>query len=74
MTSPPDTSVRAISVNGLATTTGATTVADLVAEQGLADLRVATALNGDFVAAAARAITTLKDGDRVEIVSPRQGG
>ncbi|GLK78489.1 MULTISPECIES: sulfur carrier protein ThiS [Methylopila] len=35
---------------------------------------VATALNGAFVPAASRAATALEDGDRIEIVSPRQGG
>ena len=35
---------------------------------------VATALNGQFVAARARAATQLAEGDRIEIVAPRQGG
>lgn len=35
---------------------------------------VATAVNGAFVAAGARAARRLEDGDRVEIVAPRQGG
>jgi len=38
------------------------------------DAIVATAVNGDFVPARARAATALNDGDRIEIVSPRQGG
>jgi sulfur carrier protein len=36
--------------------------------------RIATAVNGAFVAEAARAGQQLQDGDSVEIVSPRQGG
>lgn len=35
---------------------------------------VATALNGRFVAAAARAQTGLADGDQLDIVAPMQGG
>jgi len=38
------------------------------------DAVVATALNGRFVPARVRQETPLKDGDRVEIVAPRQGG
>ena len=38
------------------------------------DAVVATALNGEFVPARQRAATKLKDGDRIEIVAPRQGG
>lgn len=38
------------------------------------DAIVATAVNGAFVPAAARAGRALKDGDRIEIVAPRQGG
>jgi sulfur carrier protein len=43
-------------------------------ELGYGGLRVATALNGAFVAAAARGETVLGESDRLEIVSPRQGG
>jgi len=38
------------------------------------DAIVATALNGDFVPARKRAATPLAEGDRIEIVAPRQGG
>jgi sulfur carrier protein len=38
------------------------------------DAVVATALNGQFVARRVRAATQLAEGDRVEIVAPRQGG
>ena len=50
------------------------TLADLLAEAGFGGLKVATAVNGDFVPERARAATTLADGDRVEVVAPRQGG
>jgi sulfur carrier protein len=61
-------------VNGETTETAAATVADLVAEVGLEGAKVATAVNGAFVPARARPSTRLRDGDRVEIVAPRQGG
>jgi sulfur carrier protein len=35
---------------------------------------VATALNGDFVPRDKRAATQIGNGDKVEIVAPRQGG
>lgn len=35
---------------------------------------VATALNGAFIPAARREATELAEGDRLEVVSPRQGG
>jgi sulfur carrier protein len=61
-------------VNGRRATTAARTVAELLAEQDLSAVRVATALNGRFVPEAQRATTTVSAGDRVEIVSARQGG
>lgn len=38
------------------------------------DAKVATAVNGAFVPAGAREGRRLADGDRIEIVAPRQGG
>lgn len=35
---------------------------------------LATALNGDLVPRADRARTALSDGDRIEILAPKQGG
>jgi sulfur carrier protein len=61
-------------VNGAALDAVAHTVAELVVEAGFAGQRVATALNGQFVAEQARTETTLKPGDKVEILTPRQGG
>ena len=64
----------ALTLNGEPTETEARTLAELVAACGYAETQVATALNGDFVARAARAATQLREGDKVEIVAPRQGG
>jgi sulfur carrier protein len=63
-----------IEVNGEPRETAARSLADAVAELGLAGALVATALNGDFVPRAERAATPLKHGDRIEIVAPMQGG
>ncbi|MFA5955444.1 sulfur carrier protein ThiS [Hyphomicrobium sp.] len=61
-------------VNGRKAESAARTLAALIEEQGLGDATVATALNGQFVPEARRATTALDAGDRVEIVSARQGG
>ena len=41
---------------------------------GYGGRKIATAVNGRFVAATARSRTALADGDRVEVVAPMQGG
>ena len=61
-------------MNGQPQETAARTLAELCAALGYGDARIATAVNGDFVAAANRAQTALVWEDRVEIVAPRQGG
>jgi len=61
-------------INGRGVTTAAATLDGLLAEQGFAGLKVATALNGDFVPERARPGATLAAGDRIEVVSARQGG
>jgi sulfur carrier protein len=63
-----------ILLNGAPAQTEAATLAELVAARGFAEGEVATALNGDFVPRNARAATLLAEGDKVEIVAPRQGG
>lgn len=61
-------------VNGKPVETCALVLADLLKEQALTGRKVATALNGNFVPESERAKIALRAGDRVEIVSPRQGG
>ena len=63
-----------IDVNGEAREVDATTLADALVELGWGGAKVATALNGDFVPATARATQTLRDGDRIEVLAPMQGG
>jgi sulfur carrier protein len=63
-----------IRLNGVETAIGSATLDELVDEQGLSGLRVATAVNQAFVPERARAATRLAPGDAVEIVTARQGG
>jgi sulfur carrier protein len=63
-----------IIVNGEALETRALTLAALLEELGKGDAKVATSVNEAFVSKIQRADHTLEDGDRVEIVAPRQGG
>ncbi len=63
-----------IEVNGEAREVTAATVQAALVELGLGAARVATALNGVFVPAGARAGQPLAEGDRLEVLSPMQGG
>lgn len=63
-----------IFVNGEQAETEARTLAELIASRGFGEGQVATAVNGAFVPRQARAATLLGEGDRVEVVAPRQGG
>ena len=64
----------ALTVNGEAQEIAAADLATALAVLGYGDAVVATALNGDFVPARKREATPVKEGDRIEIVAPRQGG
>jgi sulfur carrier protein len=50
------------------------TLAEALQALDYGEAKVATALNGEFVPARARGATPVRDGDRIEIVAPRQGG
>lgn len=62
-----------ITLNGELRETAAATLAEALAELGF-DGVFATAVNGDFVPAALRPDRPLAEGDRVEVLAPRQGG
>ena len=53
---------------------GGSTLAWLLQACGYGAATVATALNGEFVPSQAREHTALRDGDRVEVLAPMQGG
>jgi sulfur carrier protein len=61
-------------VNGEPREVGAGTLAEALQALDYGEAKVATALNGEFVPARVRSATPVKDGDRIEIVAPRQGG
>ena len=61
-------------VNGEAQDVPAATLAEALQSLDFGEATVATALNGEFVPARARESAMLKDGDRIEILAPRQGG
>lgn len=63
-----------IEVNGEVREVTATTLAAALDELGWGTAKVATALNGDFVPASARVDQALRDGDRLEVLAPMQGG
>ncbi len=63
-----------IDLNGSQYDIGATTLAEVLIELGYGGTALATALNGAFIAASARATTPLHDGDRLEVLAPMQGG
>ncbi|TIT23997.1 MAG: sulfur carrier protein ThiS [Mesorhizobium sp.] len=61
-------------VNGEAHEVAATTLAELLAALDYEGDWLATAVNSDLVQKANRAEFQLSDGDRIEILSPMQGG
>ncbi|SCY14978.1 sulfur carrier protein ThiS [Paracoccus tibetensis] len=63
-----------IELNGAERDIAAATVAEALDELGFGDRRVATALNGAFLPASARPVQRLHDGDRLEVLTPMQGG
>ena len=63
-----------IYVNGERHEVSAAALDAVLDELGYGGAKVATAVNETFVPASLRAQTDLAEGDRLEIVAPRQGG
>lgn len=63
-----------ITLNDAPREVAAATLAEALDELGFTGARIATAVNGDFVPAAARAGHRLAEGDRLEVLAPMQGG
>ena len=61
-------------VNGEPREIAAASLAEALQALDYGQAKVATALNGEFVPARAREATPVKNGDRIEILAPRQGG
>jgi sulfur carrier protein len=67
--------MQTIRINGEGAPLEATTIAELLAQKGVADGKgVAVALNGQIVRRQSWMETKLSPGDNVEIVQVRQGG
>ncbi|MGN6769512.1 MAG: sulfur carrier protein ThiS [Rhizobiaceae bacterium] len=65
---------RTLIVNGKKQVVHATTLADLMKRLDYEGNWLATAVNSELIPRAARAAFCLSDGDRIEILSPMQGG
>ncbi|KIC47842.1 sulfur carrier protein ThiS [Tateyamaria sp. ANG-S1] len=63
-----------IIVNGETVISDAPDLAALLVELGKSEAKVATSVNEAFVPKTMRSGHALHDGDRIEIVAPRQGG
>ncbi|HET7757467.1 MAG TPA: sulfur carrier protein ThiS [Steroidobacteraceae bacterium] len=63
-----------ILVNGVWRETLGGELAAALEELGYGGRVVATALNGEFVSREARERTPLREGDRLEVLAPMQGG
>jgi sulfur carrier protein len=63
-----------ILVNGGWRETGARELEAALEELGYGSAVVSTAVNGEFIAAGARAERLLAEGDRLEVLAPMQGG
>ena len=61
-------------VNGEALEARSRNLAALLAELGYEGEWIATAVNGEVVTSRQREGTALAEGDRVEVLTPRQGG
>lgn len=60
--------------NGEAREVAEGTLMAALSNLGFEDAVIATALNSEFVPAGLRAAVHLKDGDRLEVLAPMQGG
>jgi sulfur carrier protein len=63
-----------VSINGDWREVSAATLAAALQELGYRNGAFATAVNGQVVPARVREKTNLADGDRIEVLSPMQGG
>ncbi len=63
-----------IIVNGQNQNISRVNLSMVLEELGYKQMKLATALNGDFISVEQRDNTELKDGDKLEILSPQQGG
>ena len=63
-----------IIVNGEDKEISNTKLDEVLIELGYTGKKLATALNGNFVSIEERENTALSEGDKIEVLSPQQGG
>ncbi len=63
-----------IFLNGSPYETNAGNLKQLCSHLGYKETEIATAINGEFIPRVARVETRINHDDKVEILSPRQGG
>ncbi len=63
-----------VQVNGEWREVRAADLAGVITELGFEHAVIATAVNDEFVPVGDRAMLTLDDGDRIEVLAPMQGG
>ena len=63
-----------IIVNGEDKEISNTKLHEVLIELGYTSKKLATALNGNFVSIEDRENTALSEGDKIEVLSPQQGG
>lgn len=63
-----------IVINGKTHDVQSQTLEEVLIALGHRDAKVATAVNEEFCPTSLRATVLIKEGDRIEIVAPRQGG
>ena len=63
-----------IIVNGQNQNISRVNLSMVLEELGYKRMNLATAVNGNFISVEQRVNTELKDGDKLEILSPQQGG
>ena len=63
-----------ISINGVPKSITSKNLETILNELGYGDMRVATAVNGNFVSVERRVEFQIEEGDQLEVVTPRQGG
>ncbi|BBU59424.1 thiamine biosynthesis protein ThiS (plasmid) [Mameliella alba] len=63
-----------VNLNGARIEIAAASLAALIEDRGFDPASVATAVNGSFVPRPMRARIALAEGDKIEVLSPMQGG
>ena len=63
-----------IYVNSVETQVDSTELVKVLLQLGYDNVTIATAINGDFVPLSQRHLAKVKDGDKLEVLAPMQGG